>query len=340
MRKRLYLLYSILKDEDRKGIMKICIEFINCSIKNRELALHYFTRMLYKKDIDNYMDYVTNKEMYKIRYTYQDNDDLKFEKILNDKVQFYKFCKSKNIKTPEIIAYNYKTIYFINDIKYEVNKKVDLLYLLDEILSINNELFLKPIEGSCGIGCFVLNRNNKDEYIDILLNNDYIYQEIVFQNKVLSDIYKYSLNTLRIDTYVENGEVNILSAYIRFGNGKSIIDNASNGGCFVPINMKDGNINSIGFTLFHRGADRYSHHPYSKKVFKGRKVPMFEEAKELVVLANKKMPNTLTGWDIAISETGPTIIEGNPHYHLNISDIAYGGYKKHEIYKTIIKKYS
>jgi hypothetical protein len=45
-----------------------------------------------------------------------------------------------------------------------------------------------------------------------------------------------------------------------------------------------------------------------------------ETAKE----AARHIPDRLIGWDVAITTTGPTIIEGNEDPHLFMSDVAYG----------------
>ncbi len=46
----------------------------------------------------------------------------------------------------------------------------------------------------------------------------------------------------------------------------------------------------------------------------------------------------MIGWDVAISENGPLIIEGNDNNSLFMSDIAYGGYLKHPLFKEILEE--
>ena len=56
----------------------------------------------------------------------------------------------------------------------------------------------------------------------------------------------------------------------------------------------------------------YTKHPISGEKIVGFKVPMFKEAVELVKECSKIVPEiAYVGWDVAISEEGPVIVEGN-----------------------------
>ena len=53
-------------------------------------------------------------------------------------------------------------------------------------------------------------------------------------------------------------------------------------------------------------------HPVTKEKIVGFNIPMFKEAVELVKEAAKVVPEVAyVGWDVAISDNGPVIIEGN-----------------------------
>ena len=61
---------------------------------------------------------------------------------------------------------------------------------------------------------------------------------------------------------------------------------------------------------FLRGAVFY--HPVTGVQFDGFRIPCFREAVDMVLQAAKEETNILViGWDIALSENGPLIIEGN-----------------------------
>lgn len=53
-------------------------------------------------------------------------------------------------------------------------------------------------------------------------------------------------------------------------------------------------------------------HPTSHVKFEGFQIPCFEEAKQMVLKASLKSDKILVvGWDVAIFENGPVIIEEN-----------------------------
>ena len=60
-------------------------------------------------------------------------------------------------------------------------------------------------------------------------------------------------------------------------------------------------------------------HPVTGVRFDGFQIPCFEEAKELVLKASLESDKILVvGWDVAISEDGPVVIEGNRRPGLGI----------------------
>jgi len=45
----------------------------------------------------------------------------------------------------------------------------------------------------------------------------------------------------------------------------------------------------------------------------------------------------MIGWDIAISNHGPVLIEGNARYYdMQLSDIAYGGYRNNPVFQKAL----
>jgi glutathione synthase/RimK-type ligase-like ATP-grasp enzyme len=72
-------------------------------------------------------------------------------------------------------------------------------------------------------------------------------------------------------------------------------------------------------------------------IFEDFTIPMFNEAKELVLKTASYMPGLrLVGWDVAIGENGPVIIEGNSDYEIRGSDFAYGGYLTNKTFRKVL----
>lgn len=80
-------------------------------------------------------------------------------------------------------------------------------------------------------------------------------------------------------------------------------------------------------------------HPHSKATFENYDIPYFNEAKQLVLSAAAFVPNLrLVGWDVAIGEAGPILVEGNSDYSIPASDLSYGGYRGNAVFQKALKE--
>ena len=96
---------------------------------------------------------------------------------------------------------------------------------------------------------------------------------------------------------------------MKVGNN-GVIDNFSSGGMYAFVDDKGVVITPA----IDKDDNIFGIHPISKKQILGFKVPLFDEAIKLVLEAAKELPQIkYIGWDVAISENGPCIIEGNSY---------------------------
>ena len=125
---------------------------------------------------------------------------------------------------------------------------------------------------------------------------------------------------------------------MRLGTGDKFVDNASSGGIYVSIDLDTGKLKGECHQLMNHGGRRLNSHPDSNLMFDGWEIPHFDDAKTLARSAATWIPHRFVGWDIAISNKGPVLVEGNDNNSLFISDIAFGGYLKHPMLGEIIKE--
>ena len=125
---------------------------------------------------------------------------------------------------------------------------------------------------------------------------------------------------------------------MRFGGGNSHVDNSHAGGFFVSIDLESGKLKEKGMTFMEFGGDDVFSHPDSGYVFKDFKIPYFDEVCELIMKATSVIPDRYIGWDVAISDKGPIIIEANELTNVWGADLAYGGYRKHPLFKEILEE--
>lgn len=68
-----------------------------------------------------------------------------------------------------------------------------------------------------------------------------------------------------------------------------------------------------------------AYHPDTGAAILGRLVPYWKETLELVIMAQEKTPALRTlGWDVAITNCGPVVLEANTLYGVEILQCAYG----------------
>jgi hypothetical protein len=172
-----------------------------------------------------------------------------------------------------------------------------------------------------------------------VIKSEFIFQETVRQHPELNKLNSSCLNTIRMDTFTDrNGNIEIISSFIRMSISNSHVDNISSGGCSVSVDLETGKLKKYGYSMFVTyGPGVYTYHPTTNVVFENFTIPMFNEAKELVLKTASCMPGLrLVGWDVAISENGPVIIEGNSDYEIRGSDFAYGGYRTNKIFRKVL----
>lgn len=334
----------IYNEKNMKPLAQIIIELVRTAVRTRCVPKHYFSNALYRKGIDNYLDYLTKKESLKIHSIIHNKNK---KPILDNKLFFQKFFEKTKITIPTMFAYNFGNMFFLNNHKIEVNSIEDFLEILNNLLKRSNSssLFIKPIIGAFGQNIHkitnmnVINSklNEKEELFDKICSGNFIFQETVIQHPDINEIYSGSLNTVRIDTFIdEDGEPEIISAIMRMGRDGSHTDNLSGGGIFVGIDLETGRLKKNGLTFLRYGADVFTRHPNTGRTFENFKIPYFDEVKKMVKAAASLLQDRLVGWDIGISERGPVFVEGNAYYYITCMQMAYGGYREHPVFKRVI----
>ena len=144
-----------------------------------------------------------------------------------------------------------------------------------------------------------------------------------------------SVNTLRMMTIMDtSGEVHLLKTALRCGTGDSLVDNFCAGGVIYPIDLQYGRINGPGVT--NSLGQQVFIHPGSEIYMLGREIPFWQQAVEFVKEAAKRLPQIrFVGWDVAITNDGPILIEGNqgPGVIFDSLNMNHGLYKEMMSYK-------
>jgi len=248
---------------------------------------------------------------------------------------FYRYCMIMGLPIPQLYAICYsKSTGWTSINKYIYRKDVWAEYI-DNYLP--DEFVIKPAYGSHGKGVYVYRRsgdiyidNNSTELksIDIMdrLFNDPRYDAFIIQALIKEhpDIKALSnsdyLQTLRVITHFDkSGNFLILFSILKLIVGGNVTDNydmGHSGNIVGNINISNGIIDSvIAPSRDKPGVIDIEFHPDTGKRLIGFQVPMWEQLVECLKYASTKfLPIRTIGWDVAISESGPLIIESNVNW--------------------------
>lgn len=264
--------------------------------------------------------------------------------MFDDKEVCELLCRGiNNIKMPDFYGV------ITTDMDYRSSIKNILKNISDK------EIIIKPTMGSAGRNIAIA--FYKDEKIKVKIGDKTksleefkieeksIMQELVRQNEKIASIAKDSVNTIRVVTlYTKTNKAIIISASMRFGVGKSHIDNWSAGGIAVGIDHNKGVLKKIAYD---KKGKQYTKHPVSNIVFDGFQIPEWDKIVDMAINIQTACSFfKLLGMDIAVSKTGPVLIEVNPSTDLVFQEQTAGPLlqdivvrKEFEKYDLLINRY-
>ena len=136
-----------------------------------------------------------------------------------------------------------------------------------------------------------------------------LLEEGIVQHPGMAKLCESSINTIRVVTVVANGRPAHVYSLVRMGMGDSFVDNISSGGMYTWVD-EDG---VLRYPCFHdKSASYIDVHPKTGVQIKGFQIPLFAEAVDMCLEAALVEPRVgYVGWDVAITEKGPVLVEGN-----------------------------
>lgn len=177
-----------------------------------------------------------------------------------------------------------------------------------------NKVIYKPLEQSGGYGIEFLCADEITSYDEaynrLILDKSGLLEEVITQHPQVNALYSGSVNTMRIFTLLDDDvNAHVFYACLRVGAEGSAVDNLTSGGMTSRINIETGELMYDAENFKH---EKYTHHPATNVKFIGYKIPMWDECISLVKRAAKVVPQLrYVGWDVAITEDAPILIEGN-----------------------------
>ena len=283
---KMFQTIDLVNKKTNKSKISIFFDIINCGIKYQAGYVDYNLYEMYKMNKDERKTVVTrgiNNEIIKkyndMTYAYKFEDKALFNNLFN------KYLNREWIYIKESSIEDFK--------KYLKGKK---------------EVIVKPLSLSCGKGVekIVVKDHNPEELYNHLMQTDQtLVEDVAIQNKVLSDLYPHSVNTLRIVTLNKV----VVAALLRIGNKGNVVDNFNHDGMVTTVDIKTG---EIKYPAIDKVGNVYEVHPETNVKIVGIKIPMWNEVKKLCIEACDIVPELgYVGWDVCLGEEKPFLIEGN-----------------------------
>lgn len=236
---------------------------------------------------------------------------------LVDKYKFYKILSDHGIQYPQVyLMYNGTDFLGLDE---------NPVYDISRFENI--EMFCKPRYGSGGIGARTLVFSSSSPQV-----KDTLFQEIVKNHHYLAEVSgTNAVTSLRINSYLtKNQEVEIASAFIKFPPKGVSTDNMSSGTFGMAIDIATGTLvpKFVGLTQFLPFVkDNHLCHPISNIQLDGLIIPYWEDVINMLPRLHKAFNKLrFIGWDIAITNHGPLIFEGNSVGDVFIEQMVCGPY--------------
>lgn len=311
--------------KDKKTIkreMAIIRDYWHCQ------PLHYVRYRLFEKNLTDQelVDYVPPFVYYLYHLpTVLENFDKRYD---NKLFQLEKF-REKQVLTPSTVAiFNHGALMDLD------GNLMDYAHLVQQF-NDGEKVFCKPEDGCGGYGIQVLQRSGNlfkhrktlklsDSLSDFLGKSGvFLIQRQVRQIEFMDRINSGCINTFRVVTKNMNGSISIVCIFLRAGRRLSDIDNNTQGGMSLNVNIETGEIADTA--ILEHGNDKFDRHPDSGFVFKGQFIPNWSDYKQQMLEIATKFPDlTEVGWDFALTPQGVMTIELNIGFGLDLMQLCCG----------------
>jgi hypothetical protein len=238
------------------------------------------------------------------------------KRILQNKVPFADHCHEHGVRTPEYLEAR------DGNVTHPGGQAADSLPKAD--------LFAKPGRGRGGRGAEKWHYDGSgwsrggeppvdeaallEHFRELTKVEPYLIQRRLEPHPELADLSGNVLTTVRMMTIVnESGGCEATHAVFRMPNGpEANVDNFHAGGLASKVDMETGELGPGTDMGLRPSTAWHSTHPYTGAPLEGRKMPFWKETVALAEHAHSTMVDwRVIGWDIAICDDGPVIIEGN-----------------------------
>lgn len=218
----------------------------------------------------------------------------------------YRLCQSKALLYERLAPFFKRGVFYLKS-QEDFPKCQAFLEKYPEILA-------KPLNdyGGFGIQHLIVPKGKEAETAQKLLEKGpRLLEERLRPSAVMAQLNSSSINTLRVVTFRNDHEIQIIHAAQNVGRAGSLNDNYCSGGIYIPIDLQTKKTRSESII----GYDDFNHaiHPDTGKDLSGFEIPEWDGMFRLITEASAFLPEDMHvfGWDLAHTDNGWEIIEVN-----------------------------
>lgn len=151
--------------------------------------------------------------------------------------------------------------------------------------------------------------SERELFRDMISRGPHLLEERVIQDDTMAALNSSSVNTIRCITLNTKHGVIAPYCFLKVGRAGAFVDNGGAGGILVGIDRETGRLNTDGYDELNI---RYETHPDTGIPFRGYQLPEWKQMIEMCLEMSAKTPSVkFIGWDLAHTEDGWIVIEGN-----------------------------
>ena len=316
----------------------VLVRIILCRLINGFGPKDYLLFSFHRKPFFSHTDYLKKAPLEALQ---NQVNPMEARQLALDKFRFYQRCKVSGVPTPEVFGVLGEMSDGMREGIPHIRSKADLLAVVES--QGEGVYLLKPVDGSHGSGIirfhFVSGAlltdsgeelSAQDEFVDAFDSGEvFLLQRALRPHPELTGVMPgQGLGTVRLVTAQVDGQIEIVFGCLKIPVGNNIADNflaGKSGNLLAEIDIKTGQVKrAFGPDEQHSEVIcEYSLHPDSGVALRSYQFPYWADLVAAVKSGAQAFHELKTiGWDAALTEQGPCLIEANSRYDCDLLQVA------------------
>ena len=331
-----YLKRIIRPLQVHRSLLKWASAMDNSSAAQRKIVCDY--KQLYKSKgltTDEYYQFEFEKRDEEFRKSFLGLNEQRFYLDYLNPVKYYSLARNKylahkmledtGVRKSELYCYYQPEARFISSNEKASDREGVLRILKNKKVQ---SCVIKTTESSHGDNVWVINAiefrdddavmmrfDGESQLLSSILGKEaLIFESVVKQTKQFAAFNESSVNTVRfMTTLYPDGSARVIATFIKIGRAGKCVDNAGGGGNVdVCVDTETGEVKYAIQYDGWRNIKEIEKHPDSGNQLNGVMIENWQAIKEEVRKFQQAFPYCkAAGWDIAITDDGPVVIEVN-----------------------------